>query len=58
MRKLFANVTKSMTGSKLILINSLVSSIAGGSASFLNTFCMRRIEMENGIEVFRDPEMT
>lgn len=58
LRKLFSNVSRGVTGSKLILINSVVSSIAGGTASFLNTFCMRRIEMENGIEVYGDEVMT
>lgn len=51
-------MTRTVTGSKLILINSIVSSLAGGTASFLNTFFMRRVEMENGIEVFRDENLT
>ena len=58
LRKMFANMTKKVQGSRLILINSVVSSIAGGTASFLNTFFMRRVEMENGINVFSDPQLT
>jgi hypothetical protein len=51
-------MTKSVKGSKLILVNSIVSSIAGGTASYLNTFFMRRVEMENGIEVFSDEALS
>lgn len=43
-----------MTGSKLILVNAIIASIASGTAGFINTFCMRKVEMKNGIEVFRD----
>lgn len=35
--------------SKIILVNALVASIAGGTASFLNTYFMRRSEMNQGI---------
>jgi hypothetical protein len=58
LRKLFSGLTNRTTGSKLIIINSVISSIAGGTASFLNTFFMRRVEMENGIEVFEDEGLT
>lgn len=54
LRKVFANVAKSMTGAKLILVNSLVAALASGTAGFLNTFCMRKVEMNNGIEIFSD----
>lgn len=58
LRKLFANVSKNVTGAKLILVNSLVAAMASGSANFMNTMCMRKVEMKNGIEVFRDEQMT
>ena len=58
LRKLFSTVTRTAYGSKLILINSVVSSLASGTASFINTFFMRRVEKENGIEVFRDEDLT
>jgi hypothetical protein len=38
-------MASSMTGARLILINSVISSIAGGTASFLNTYFMRKAEM-------------
>ena len=47
-----------MTGAKLILINSLISSIASGTAGFLNTFFMRRVEMNSGIELYEDEQLT
>ncbi|CDW88434.1 sideroflexin [Stylonychia lemnae] len=58
LRKLFSNVSKNVTGAKFILVNSVVASIASGTAGFLNTFCMRKVEMTNGIEVFRDQDLT
>lgn len=58
LRKLFANVSRSVTGSKLILVNSLIAAMASGTAGFLNTFCMRKVEMNNGIEVFSDEQLS
>lgn len=60
LRRLFSPLTRRITlgSSKLILINSLVASVAGGTASFLNTFCMRQAEMKNGIEFFADEQLT
>lgn len=58
LRKLFSGVSSRLTGAKLILINSVISSLAGGTASFLNTFFMRRVEMANGIEIFSDEALT
>jgi hypothetical protein len=58
LRKVFAGVTRAVTGSKLILINALVSATASGSAGFLNSYCMRGKEMEQGIDVFADEQMT
>jgi len=58
LRKACANLTKSFSGARLILLNSLVAATAGGCASFLNTICMRRAETEKGISVFRDEALT
>lgn len=58
LKKLFANVTKNVTGSKFILVNSIIAAMASGTAGFLNTFCMRQVEMKNGIEAFRDEQLT
>jgi hypothetical protein len=58
LRKLLSGVSKNVTGAKLILINAVVGSLAGGTASFLNTFFMRRVEMKNGIEIFEDEGLT
>ena len=58
LRKLFSGVSSRVTGAKLILINSFVSCIAGGTAGFLNTFFMRRVEMNSGIEIYEDEQLT
>lgn len=54
LRSLFASQTRKVSGAKLILINAVVSTIAGGTAGFLNTYFMRSVEMINGIEVYED----
>ena len=54
LRKLFSGIAKHATGAKLILINSFVSCIASGTAGFLNTFFMRRVEMTSGIDLYED----
>lgn len=58
LRKAFSGLTRGMTGAKLIVLNSFVASLASGSANFLNTFCMRKVEMNNGIEIFSDEQLT
>jgi hypothetical protein len=47
-----------MTGAKLILINAFVGCIASGTAGFLNTFFMRRVEMNSGIDLYEDEQLT
>ena len=54
LRKLMSGLSKSTSGAKLVVINSLIASMSGGSAIFLNTYCMRRVEIEQGIEVYED----
>lgn len=39
-------------------MNSLVNLTANATGNFLNTYSMRRTEMQKGIEVFRDEQMT
>ncbi len=58
LRKMFSGVSSRMSGSKLILINSFVSAVASGSANFMNTFSMRYKEVENGINVYADENLT
>lgn len=45
LRKATSKVTKTLTGSRLILMNSFVNLVANAAANFLNTYCMRRSEM-------------
>lgn len=58
LRKSLANMTSTLSGSRLILMNSFVNLMANCAANFLNTYCMRRTEKEKGIEVFADEELT
>tara|TARA_B110001450_G_C17584655_1_gene466444 strand:- start:402 stop:1115 length:714 start_codon:yes stop_codon:yes gene_type:complete len=58
LRKLTAGVTKTATGKKLLLLNTLVGGTAGACASFCNTYFMRMAETEKGIDVFADEELT
>jgi len=56
LRKLTANATRTATGKKLLLLNTLVGATAGGCASFCNTLCMRYAEIEKGIDIASDSE--
>lgn len=58
LRKLTAGMTKTATGKKLLLLNTLVGGTAGACASFCNTYFMRMAETEKGIDVFSDEELT
>jgi hypothetical protein len=51
LRKLSANVTRSMTGGTLVLANSLINYVAVATAGFLNSYCMRMGEMKKGIKI-------
>ena len=57
LRKLTGGMTKTATGAKLLLLNTLVGGLAGGTASFCNTYCMRMAETEKGIDVFSDEQL-
>lgn len=57
LRKLTGPMTKTATGKKLLLINTMVGATAGGCASFCNTYCMRMAETEKGIDVFSDEQL-
>jgi len=54
LRKMLAGVTSRASGGRLLIVNSFVSILAAGSAGSLNTYFIRRVEIENGIEVFED----
>lgn len=46
LRKLTQNLTRTATGTKLILLNTLVGSLASASAGFCNTTLMRKPEVD------------
>jgi sideroflexin-5 len=53
-RKALQNKTKAFTGTKLVFVNSISSTIACAVAGFLNTWFMRTTEMQKGIDIM-DP---
>ena len=57
LRIVTAGATKRATGTRLLALNALVGSTAGGCASFCNTMSMRYAEIEKGIEVCEDAEL-
>lgn len=58
LRKMTANMTKGSTGAKLLLLNTFVNATASGSASFFNTSCMRRAEVQKGINVYSSESLS
>lgn len=50
-RKGLSRYTKSMTGSKLVMMNSVSSFFACSTAGMLNAWFMRQTELETGIDV-------
>jgi len=58
LRKLTSGLTKSATGPRLLVLNSLVASCAAGSASYCNTTSMRQAEVQNGIKVYSSPSLS
>ena len=57
LRKLTSGMTKTATGTKLLLLNALVGGTAGATANFCNTYCMRMAETEKGINVYKDKKL-
>uniref|UniRef100_A0A7S3CSB1 Uncharacterized protein n=1 Tax=Strombidium rassoulzadegani TaxID=1082188 RepID=A0A7S3CSB1_9SPIT len=58
LRKLTAGLSRTATGTKLLLLNTMVGATAGAAASFCNTYFMRKAEMDKGIEICSDPEVS
>jgi hypothetical protein len=50
-RKALSPITRNMKGARLILMNSVSSFFACSTAGYLNSFFMRRSEMERGIDI-------
>lgn len=57
LRFLTQGITKRATGTKLLLLNTIVGGSAGACASFCNTMCMRYAEIEKGIDVCEDENL-
>ena len=52
LKKLSYNLTKNLHGGTAILAHSVISYLAVATASFLNSYCMRRGEMKKGIKIY------
>ena len=50
-RKALSGYTKNLTGSKMIVANSISSFFACATAGYLNAHFMRKTELEKGIDV-------
>lgn len=51
LRRLSAKFTKTMSGGSMVLASSVINYLAVASAGFLNSYCMRRGEMTQGIAI-------
>ena len=58
MRALTAPAAKSATGTELMLLNTIVACVSGAAASYCNTTFMRKAEVDRGIQVCSDKELT
>eukprot|EP00349_Pseudokeronopsis_sp_Brazil_P003285 CAMPEP_0202964776 /NCGR_PEP_ID=MMETSP1396-20130829/8873_1 /ASSEMBLY_ACC=CAM_ASM_000872 /TAXON_ID= /ORGANISM="Pseudokeronopsis sp., Strain Brazil" /LENGTH=187 /DNA_ID=CAMNT_0049687149 /DNA_START=500 /DNA_END=1063 /DNA_ORIENTATION=- len=52
LKKLFYSMTKNLKGGAAIMVNSVLTYIAVGTAGALNSYCMRMGELEKGIVVY------
>ena len=58
MRKLCAPLTVGASGSKLLVLNFIVAASASGAAGFFNTLSMRYTEINKGISIYKDEDLT
>lgn len=52
LRKLTKNLTRNATGSRLLILNTMVAALASSSAGYVNTTLMRQPEAMNGIKIY------
>ena len=52
LRKMSANFTRNLQGGSVVLASSVINYVAVAIAGFLNSYCMRRGEMDTGIKVY------
>ena len=58
LRMLTSGMIKGASGSKLLVLNTIVSAFAASSAGFCNTTFMRRAEVSTGIDVYTSPNLS
>ncbi len=52
LRRMSANFTKNLTGGSVVLASSIINYLAVASAGFVNSYCMRIGEMNQGIKIY------
>ena len=58
LRKLFSKVSGSLTGSRLLIVNTLVATMSCSAAGYVNTTLMRQPEARIGIPIYSDPSLS
>lgn len=58
LRRITRGLTQNSSGMRLLLLNTFVGATAGACANFSNTMMMRMPEVDKGIEVFCDEQLT
>lgn len=58
MRHLLSPLARGATGNKILVINSVVAIAGSGTANFFNTMAMRYTEIDKGISVYKDEQLT
>ena len=58
LRMLTSGLTKKASGSRLLVLNTIVSAFAASCAGFCNTTFMRQAEVSQGIDVFTSPDLS
>ena len=58
LRFMTSGLAKGAKGSRLLIINGVISSVASACAGFCNSFFMRQVEMKKGIKCFSDESLT
>jgi hypothetical protein len=57
LRRMTSKVTKNAQGTKLLVLNTLVGSVASACASFCNTSLMRQPEVFQGIRIYKSKSL-
>lgn len=56
-RKAMSGLTRSATGNRLIALNAIVFTISSAFATVLNTYCIRKAEIDQGIQIYSSRDL-